>query len=131
MNIILTVVLFTAVAVSVSAEETLSCTDNLSCPRTDPDTETLQCIFTSQLCDDTELCSGGQDEGENIASLDCKQNQNTIGYGCSFDHFVSAPGTNDVFTCKTGETVGLSDLCDGEADCSNGRDETSPLCESK
>ncbi|CAI8052154.1 Sodium/calcium exchanger 2 [Geodia barretti] len=110
MNIILTVVLFTAVAVSVSAEETLSCTDNLSCPRTDPDTETLQCIFTSQLCDDTELCSGGQDEGENIASLDC---------------------TNDVFTCKTGETVGLSDLCDGEADCSNGRDETSPLCENK
>ena len=25
-----------------------------------------------------------------------------------------------MFTCTTGDTVGLNDLCDGEADCSNG-----------
>ena len=41
------------------------------------------------------------------------------------------PGTNDEFICTTGETVALSVLCDGTADCSNGNDETSPICESE
>lgn len=36
-----------------------------------------------------------------------------------------------MFVCTTGETVALSSLCDGNADCSNGNDETSPICESK
>ena len=45
--------------------------------------------------------------------------------------FCFAQGRNDVFTCTTGETVGLSALCDGTAECSNGKDETSPLCESE
>ena len=40
-------------------------------------------------------------------------------------------GTAEVFVCTTGETVALSTLCDGNADCSNGNDETSPICESK
>ena len=33
--------------------------------------------------------------------------------------------------CVTGEFVPLSALCDGTADCSNGNDETSPICDSK
>ena len=33
--------------------------------------------------------------------------------------------------CATGESVSLNVLCDGIADCSNGNDETSPICESK
>ena len=39
-------------------------------------------------------------------------------------------GTDEVFVCASGETVALSVLCDGTADCSNGNDETSPICES-
>ena len=59
---------------------TLSCTDNLSCPRSDPDSETLQCISTSQLCDGTNLCSGGQDEGGNLSTLDCEYKLNIISF---------------------------------------------------
>ena len=39
-------------------------------------------------------------------------------------------GTDDAFVCTTGETVSLNALCDGTADCSNGNDERSPICES-
>ena len=65
-------VLAALVAVS-RCQETLTCTDNLSCPRSDPDSESLQCITTSQLCDGSTLCSGGQDEGDNLSTLDCKE----------------------------------------------------------
>ena len=40
-------------------------------------------------------------------------------------------GTAREFMCVTGESVALSALCDGIADCSHGNDETSPICESK
>ena len=35
--------------------------DNLSCPRTDG---VLQCILRSNLCDNTEQCPSGADEGD-------------------------------------------------------------------
>ena len=38
---------------------------------------------------------------------------------------------NDEFVCLFSESVSLGELCDGTAQCSNGHDETSPLCESK
>lgn len=62
-----------AVATLSSGQGTLSCgTDNLSCPRGDPDSQILQCITASQLCDGTSLCSGGHDEGENLSTVECK-----------------------------------------------------------
>ena len=71
MNPILLFLLVLVAAVAVSrSQDTLSCSDNLSCLRSDR--ETLQCISSSQLCDGSELCDGGLDEGENLASLDCK-----------------------------------------------------------
>ena len=127
--------IFTVVLRLASSQDTLSCdTDNLSCPRSDPDSESLQCITTSELCDGTNLCSGGQDEGENLSTLDCKtlkllQHRSTYPKCLLFTPSVS--GTAEVFVCTTGETVALSTLCDGNADCSNGNDETSPICESK
>lgn len=36
-----------------------------------------------------------------------------------------------VFECTVGEVVTLDRLCDGNADCGAGDDETSPLCESE
>ena len=36
-----------------------------------------------------------------------------------------------VFECTSGENVELDQLCDGNADCGAGDDETTPLCESK
>lgn len=35
------------------------------------------------------------------------------------------------FECASGENVSLANLCDGNADCTDGDDETTPLCESK
>ena len=65
--------LLIAAATLSSSQDTLSCgTDNLSCPRSDPDSQSLQCISASQLCDGSNLCSGGQDEGENLSTLDCE-----------------------------------------------------------
>ena len=43
--------------------------DNLSCPRIDDD---LQCYNKTMLCDGTQFCSGGSDEGANLVSLDCE-----------------------------------------------------------
>lgn len=36
-----------------------------------------------------------------------------------------------VFVCTPGMTITLDRLCDGNADCTNGDDETTTLCESK
>ena len=40
--------------------------DNLSCPAP------FICLTTDHLCDGTEDCPGGIDEGVEFASLDCK-----------------------------------------------------------
>ena len=42
--------------------------DNLSCPRVD---DVLQCYSRDMLCDGTEFCQGGSDEGENLNALEC------------------------------------------------------------
>ena len=34
------------------------------------------------------------------------------------------------FLCASGENVTLDKLCDGNSDCEDGGDETTPLCES-
>ncbi len=49
---------------------------------------------------------------------------------------ISGTGTRNVlgipaFECTSGEAVLLEQLCDGNADCGAGDDETTPLCESK
>ena len=44
--------------------------DNLSCPFT---TNALVCYSRAELCNGgTPFCSGGSDEGLNLAALDCK-----------------------------------------------------------
>ena len=73
MNVILTVGFLATSNAVTACQEMLFIACNFSCPRTDPDSETLQCISTSQLCDGSGLCSGGQDEGDNLAKLDCKR----------------------------------------------------------
>ena len=42
--------------------------DNLSCPLFDDD---LQCYSRAMLCDGTQFCQGGSDEGENLNALEC------------------------------------------------------------
>lgn len=69
------VVLIAAAALSISQDTLLCGTDNLSCPRSDPDSQSLQCITASQLCDGSSLCSGGQDEGENLSTVDCENDK--------------------------------------------------------
>ena len=121
------VVLISAATLSICQDTLLCGTDNLSCPRSDPDSQSLQCITVSQLCDGSSVCSGGQDEGENLSSVDCESN---IDLATSAANFQFVSGTADEFVCTTGESVSFSALCDGTADCSNGNDETSPICES-
>ena len=73
MKTALRLTIFIAVTTLTSGQDTLSCgTDNLSCPRSDPDSQSLQCIAVSQLCDGSSLCSGGQDEGDNLSTIDCE-----------------------------------------------------------
>ena len=73
METALYVMVFLAATMLASSDDTLSCgTDNLSCPRSDPDSQSLQCITASQLCDGSRLCPGGQDEGEHLSAVDCK-----------------------------------------------------------
>ena len=36
-----------------------------------------------------------------------------------------------IIECTSGENVSLANLCDGNADCAAGDDETTPLCESE
>ena len=74
MEISLCLIVLLAVETLSSSQDTLLCgTDNLSCPRSDPDRQSLQCITASQLCDGSNLCSGGQDEGEHLFAVDCKE----------------------------------------------------------
>ena len=74
MEIAVRLIVFFAVVTFSSSQDTLSCgPDNLSCPRSDPDNQSLQCITASQLCDGSNLCSGGQDEGEHVSTIDCKE----------------------------------------------------------
>jgi hypothetical protein len=35
------------------------------------------------------------------------------------------------FQCNSAENVSIVNLCDGNADCAGGDDETTPLCESE
>ena len=76
MNCFLGLMVLYAAATLSSSQDTLTCgTDNLSCPRSDPDSQSLQCIAASELCDGSNLCSGGQDEGENLFTVDCKSHR--------------------------------------------------------
>ena len=76
MEIALCLIVFIAAATLSSSEDTLLCgTENLSCPRSDPDSQSLQCITVSQLCDGSSLCPGGQDEGDHLSAVDCKGNK--------------------------------------------------------
>ena len=40
-------------------------------------------------------------------------------------------GDTSRFVCSPEQSVTLDKLCDGTADCSNGNDETTAICESK
>ena len=51
-----------------SDPDSINPTDNLSCPRLD---SALQCYRQDQLCDGTEQCVGGADEGVDLIALAC------------------------------------------------------------
>ena len=73
MAIVLRLIVIITVTTLSGCQDTLICgTENLSCPRSDPDGQSLQCITASQLCDGSSLCPGGQDEGEHLSAVDCK-----------------------------------------------------------
>ena len=54
---------------------------------------------------------------------------------CKYSPFTSTSFAysidNQLFTCTLGVTISVTQLCDGEADCSNGNDESTTLCESE
>ena len=57
--------------------------DNLSCiNQIDP------CLVTAQLCDGTDDCENGLDEGNNFASLDCKLT-NAVACSCLVNRDIS------------------------------------------
>ena len=54
-------------------QDALPCgVDNLSCPRTDPDSQPLMCFTVAELCEGNQFCPGGQDEGDHLAALNCE-----------------------------------------------------------
>ncbi|CAI8032806.1 hypothetical protein GBAR_LOCUS18527, partial [Geodia barretti] len=61
------------------------------------------------------FCSGGSDEGLNLAALDCD----------------SGDPAGSTFACSPGIEVSASTLCDGNRDCPGGDDETTTICENK
>ena len=46
--------------------------DNLSCVNMMNPDDPADCLTTDQLCDGTQDCASGLDEGVQFASLDCK-----------------------------------------------------------
>ena len=104
-------------------------TDNLSCPRLD---DALQCYSQGQLCNGTEDCMGGSDEGENLVALDCGKNVPYIFVFLIFTYYYNILRADvRAFFCSPGEPVPLTALCDGNQDCTGGDDETTTLCESE
>ena len=54
-------------------QDALPCgVDNLSCPRTDPDSQPQTCFTVAELCEGNQFCPGGQDEGDHLAALNCE-----------------------------------------------------------
>ena len=65
--------LFVALWAVSFGQDALPCgDDNLSCPRTDPDSQPLMCLTVAELCEGNQFCPGGQDEGNNLAALNCR-----------------------------------------------------------
>ena len=75
-------------------QDALPCgVDNLSCPRTDPDNQPRLCFTMAQLCEGSQLCSGGQDEGDNLAALNCKKSLFKALINCNYsDSYVHLSG---------------------------------------
>ena len=111
--------------------------DNLSCLNpANPDNPNI-CLTTDQLCDGTNDCASGLDEGTNFANLDCTY---TTIVACSClilfpifsltDTGTGQFGAQRMFRCSGGKIIQLEALCDGFNNCT-GEDETNLICESK
>ena len=63
--------------------------DNLSCINPVNSDDPNDCLTTDQLCDGTDDCAGGLDEGTEFATLDCKSSP-VVACSCLLNEPVSS-----------------------------------------